>query len=72
MRQKSDPTPIAAEKLVRDICGATKKEYSAEARSLSFVGAKTSPRACIISGRRSFLKPANAGSRGTPHGRYDG
>ena len=30
MRQKSDPTPIAAEKLVRDIRRATRKQYSAE------------------------------------------
>jgi transposase len=30
MRQKSDPTPVAAEKLVRDIRRATRKQYSAE------------------------------------------
>jgi hypothetical protein len=29
-RQKSDPTPVAAEKLVRDIRRATRKQYSAE------------------------------------------
>ena len=30
MRQKSDPTPVVAEKLVRDIRRATRKQYSAE------------------------------------------
>ena len=30
MRQKSDPTRVAAEKLVRDIRRATRKQYSAE------------------------------------------
>ena len=30
MRQKSDLTPVAAEKLVRDIRRATRKQYSAE------------------------------------------
>ena len=30
MRQKSDPTPVAAEKLVRDIRRATRKQYLAE------------------------------------------
>jgi transposase-like protein len=30
MRQKFDPTPVAAEKLVRDIRRATRKQYSAE------------------------------------------
>jgi hypothetical protein len=33
MRQKSDPTPVVAEKLVRDIRRATRKQYSAEEKS---------------------------------------
>jgi transposase len=75
-------SPVAAEKLVRDIRRATRKQYSAEEKIRIVLdglrGESSIAELCrreniaeslYYSCRRSFLKPANAGSRGTPHGR---
>ena len=79
MRQKSDPTLVAAEKLVRDIAGRRGSNIQpkrrsascstacpAKVQSLSFAGERTSPRARIIPGRRIDEDPWRMRASATP------
>ena len=79
MSYKSKTTETPSEKLVRDIRRVTRKQYSAEEKSVSSstdyavrrpfpssVAVKASPRASTKAGRKSFSKLANAASQATP------
>ncbi len=75
MRQKSGPVKEPAEKVVKDIRRATRRQFSAERRSASCWRAcaartaspscavvKGSSRICITAGRKTSLRPGRSGS----------
>jgi hypothetical protein len=79
MRQKSESQRPSAERIVKDIRRATRKQYSAEEKirivldglrgehsMRSCAGARALPRASTTIGRKSSWKPASDGWPGIP------
>ncbi len=82
MRQKSGPVKEPAEKVVKEIRRATRRQFSAEEKirivleacaarraSPNCAGARESSRTCITAGRRISSRPGRSGSPATRRAR---